>query len=794
LNARTKRHIRFFTYTATALASLLLVLFVSIAFTLFWAYQNPLPAFKYIESRFLPSDLEIKWSRIDFDGRSLGGLDFTIDITLNELHISKQSPNLDLPIEKTRVRASFFPLRRKMKIELVEVFASAPIRFRASVSDKGSRAKNPFEQIQSVLKVFAMIRDRVPIEQVNAKIDQFIFKPLDGEALTMSIGLKKPMRQPLDVVFALNMSNESRTKVSAVASLDFELMKTSVPFLHVSLRFKGAGIKTTQKIELAANDAGISISSMGTIIYKRKKLTITSEPKLTARFSENKAEMTLVGGVRGLQGPILEFDNIRIVLKTPLESGTALSEKPSKFNLSMPVKLFFVSKKNRALVEKACACKLPEVLQAKAEGNIWLSTLLGRESESKPKLAFDSEIEVETIENKIVALDLKGGLNFEIHRQPKQTKYIFLPRLNLTAKIRSFQNLKVLLDANGILIPAPLDVMDGSLEFRAKGPIASDNTGSRFPLALAINLASAGQKVEVNTDGTVQVNALFNQAHLDVNAKISNLIIDLPPLNPLDGLPRIANDSRFIKEPAKMSVKPKFKFSLNFQIETRGENAIQLKSPYFNPHLPMSIKIQAGVGEENSGFVSIQPFDITYLRRTVHVENLKMNFDGDDKAPLPIKGRFSVKQTDYLVFIDVEGTTKSPIVKFSSDPYLPKEEIISVLLYDRTSDQLLPGDAETKGSVQAAIADRAIGLFGLWAFASTPIKSFSYNPVTKVYTATIAVSDDVTAGIGTSWESAAHLELRKRISKRWSLTAAWTPASQEESAVSKIVLQWERRF
>ena len=130
----------------------------------------------------------------------------------------------------------------------------------------------------------------------------------------------------------------------------------------------------------------------------------------------------------------------------------------------------------------------------------------------------------------------------------------------------------------------------------------------------------------------------------------------------------------------------------------------------------------------------------------------------------------------------------------TSDPYLPESEIISVLLYDRTSNELVSADAETAGSVQAAVADRAIGLFGLWAFASTPIKSFSYNPATKEYSATVAVSDTATAGIGTNWESAAHLELRQRVSERWVITATWTPATQEEAQSTKLILQWEKRY
>jgi hypothetical protein len=182
------------------------------------------------------------------------------------------------------------------------------------------------------------------------------------------------------------------------------------------------------------------------------------------------------------------------------------------------------------------------------------------------------------------------------------------------------------------------------------------------------------------------------------------------------------------------------------------------------------------------------------LRRTVHVDQLRLLLDAQDGGDFPVDGRFHVDQTQYRIFVDVSGSLRSPFVHLSSEPYLPRSEIISVLLYDRTSDQLVAADAETAGSFEAAMADRAIGLFGLWAFASTPIRSFSYNPVTKVYSATVQLAGGVTAGIGTNWEEAAHFEVRKRVSKRWVLTASWSPSETDRSQVGKLILQWEKRF
>lgn len=241
------------------------------------------------------------------------------------------------------------------------------------------------------------------------------------------------------------------------------------------------------------------------------------------------------------------------------------------------------------------------------------------------------------------------------------------------------------------------------------------------------------------------------------------------------------------------SSKGGFKSRVFLEVKTEQPGAIRLLSPLAKPYVPVTVNLKAASRGEPSGYLRLEPFTLSYLRRKVAVEKLQISMAAKEEDAMPIDGKFRIDQTDYKVFIGVAGTLESPIVQLSSDPYLSRNDIISVLLYDRTSSELISADAETAGSFEAALADRAIGLFGLWAFATTPIKSFTYNPVTKVYSATVELGGGITAGVGTNWEQAAHLEVRKRVSKRWVLTASWSPSGEREQ-VGKLVLQWEKRF
>jgi hypothetical protein len=370
----------------------------------------------------------------------------------------------------------------------------------------------------------------------------------------------------------------------------------------------------------------------------------------------------------------------------------------------------------------------------------------------------------------------------------------YLPNLKFLAVVHSFQGIRKFLDAKNVLIPAPIDILDGTIQIKADGPVESVDQQTSLPFSVEAALASPRQRVNIKTENTVRLNSKFTQADVQVKAKIEDFQVELPPLDPLKGKPRVTSDSRILKIPKTYKVaKSPFKLTLTIEVETTHAGAIRLMSGYFHPYFPLTLQIHKS-GTMTSGFIQAEPFEVEYLRRKVQVEKMKINLAGADEGILPVDGRFKIQQTQYAVYIDIAGTMAQPTIHLTSEPYLPEADIISVLLYDRTSDELISADAETSGSVQAAMADRAIGLFGLWAFAATPIKSFSYNPVTKIYTATIALSDDVTAGIGTNWEEATRLELRKRVSRQWMLTAAWTPATQDEQQSTKLVLQWEKRF
>jgi hypothetical protein len=337
---------------------------------------------------------------------------------------------------------------------------------------------------------------------------------------------------------------------------------------------------------------------------------------------------------------------------------------------------------------------------------------------------------------------------------------------------------------------------------RAKAPVRVSYDGGfvsalNTEALLDADLISKHQKVNLHSKAFVQVDQGFHHAGVNVKTRIEHLELELPPFEPIAGVPKLVRDSRIKLKPAKPAKVSAAKFSvtLDLSVETAGPGAVKLYSELAKPFVPLEFKVEEHSPGAPTGQVRVLPFTVEYLRRKLAVDSLTLGLGEASTHEFPLSGDFHVDQTDYKVMIHVGGTTGSPQIQLSSDPYLERADVISVLLYDRTSDELSSGDAETVGNVQGALADKAIGLFGLWLFAATPIRSFTYNPVTKVYSASVSLGGGLTASVGTNWEQSAMLEVRKRISRRWVVTATYSPSEDDpERKIGKLTLQWERRF
>lgn len=784
--------------TLKRIAISLLILFFTLLFLTVgiatWVIHNPKQAWHFVETRILPEDLKITWDEMNFSSLQIQSFRFRVDWNIRGLSILKKEPLLDLRFQNIKLSTTLFPkdLEQKLIVHDLLVQASDPLQI-VLMPSKDESQKNIFQSAQQILEILNRVKSWVLLENLKMDMAQLSFARGSANPFIVSAQAKRLSDlDQIDLLLNLELpdkkSAEKPMRIISTHHLRLNDLDTEKEFFNSNIEVVGSGIQTQQELSVVYNNKEAQLKSEGKIVFAAKDFKLIIHPVLKIHINEKNAETELKGAVSGIPGPLVQILGLKAKLKTPLEKDIFWSEKPSNLSVQAPIDLFFVDKKMRTSLEQSCKCKLPEALNASLDGEIWLSQLFSEPSQSKPLLA--TSLNLESLDNKLLLVNLAAKLRIEkTHKE-----YTFYPEINLSAAINSFQGLRKILDSKNILVPTPIDAMDGTITLKASGPIGVTEEAYTLPSKITIALASARQKMNIDLENSLTLKSNWKSGALNVNMRVQDLQIEMPPLDPLKGKPRVTLDSRILKKPKEVPVTPKFKMAFTFSVVSVTPGAVRLLSKFFEPYMPISFAVDHPSNSVTTGFIKTEPFDVVYLRRRVHVEKMKLDLAQVQNGLVSVDGRLRVKQTQYTIFIDIKGPANKPEVVMSSEPYLDQSSIISVLLYDRTNDQLVGNDAETAGNVRAAMADRAIGLFGLWAFAGTPIKSFSYNPVTKVYSATVALTDDTTAGIGTNWEESAHLELRKRISEKWILTVSWTPATQDERETTKLILQWENRY
>lgn len=751
----------------------------------FWVWHHPLQTWQFIESKFLPADLRITWQSLDVSVHRLEVMNFYFDIRVGQLMIHKKEPLLSLPLQEVWLKASVFPLNKDKQVRFQELFLLGveEIYFRPSPSPQPGPQKNPFQIAENSLAYLNWVREYIHFEKLNMDFQKVRLELQAGE-----IVFAATLNQEQGVWRLQSHATWARSDLMQIILSGEIPIEEEIPpgrLFKGDVVFKSKSLKTTQHIQIDSRDGFFFVQSRGALHVGKMSFVPTLEMRLDSKL----AVLTFKGAARGLPGPVKSLNDIRGEIRSPIVENHLLNSKQTSFSLFFPMRLFFVDDQMRSLIATSCDCKIPKSLGIGIHGSALLEKLFAELEVEETVLS--AVLKIDSVTNALLSLNL--GASLDLLKAGRE--YRFLPRLNSVASINSFRRFRKILDLKNVLVPAPFDVLDGKIEVRAVEPIQYEERESIIPFQTAVKLNSKNQEIDLSIKTDLKLSFSHKYIGLKLYALIQSLRLELPPLTPLGGKPRVLKDPRILKKPTLASrTASEFKIIALVDIQTNRPGAIQLLSNYFKPYLPVTLQLQRSVTKDNQGFIRAEPFDAEIFRRKLHVETMEVTLSDSEKAVFPVRGRIRVQQTLYTVFIDITGTTLHPVVHFNSEPYLPEDDVISVLLYDRTRSELGGMDAATAGGFQAAVADHAIGLFGLWAFASTPIRSFNYNPVTKVYSATVALADDLSAVVGTDWENATQLELRKRVSKQWILMATWEPATATDSEQNKLQLLWEKRY
>jgi len=344
-------------------------------------------------------------------------------------------------------------------------------------------------------------------------------------------------------------------------------------------------------------------------------------------------------------------------------------------------------------------------------------------------------------------------------------------------------------------MPAPLNVLDGSLEFSIEGSVSSETGQAVFPAKLSADLESTKQRIKMDSDGKLTVHihgASVGNLSLDLDVSFEDVQLQLPDVS-MAAIPRFTPDGRIRLEPAKDEEKKEEGFPVDYDLKlsTPEGRPIRILSNVTPEYIPISVDVQL-TQDDMSGEVKVDEFPIKLFSRKATLDGLELALR-EPVAKSEVQGSLSVPFPDLTVSVVVAGPVEEPSISLESKPPMSQGDIVSMLLYGEPMDALDDDQASSVSSTNAAMADRAMALTSFFLLGSTPIQSVSYNPETKKFTARIRLGKKTSLTVG-GGDSQQEVGIKQRLGKGWSIKTGWEKTDESSSGAASAYIEWSKRY
>lgn len=417
------------------------------------------------------------------------------------------------------------------------------------------------------------------------------------------------------------------------------------------------------------------------------------------------------------------------------------------------------------------------------------------------KLSLDGEVELSgataLVQGNIEAL---GNISLQLKPQIKITE--LRSHLLWDLEIPEFGLWKDLTERTEFAIPAPLHVLKGPITLKGSAIIPEKDSPLSAKAELKTFLKSERQKFYSTTQVRAELNdSVLNPKNLKigVQALLEEIVLEAPPLR-LEAPPQVLPDSRFKlsrdadlqknqkkKEDAKKPV-----FPIQWSVEVKNEKPILVSNQIFKTPLPFAVDIHVDQNLTPQGKASLLKYPFEIFKKAATVEQIDVILHPNSKTP-ELSGKITYKNPEVDVDILLLGSTAKPRVEFESDPPLNRQQIISVLLFNKSLDELNEEEVSSATNISHAMSDGAFGLFSLIFLSSTPIQSIGYDPVSQNYTARLKIDDSTTLSIGSNFDERRQFTVRRRLGGPWSVRTELRQTEDQPDVVLTL-LEWLKRF
>ena len=390
-------------------------------------------------------------------------------------------------------------------------------------------------------------------------------------------------------------------------------------------------------------------------------------------------------------------------------------------------------------------------------------------------------------------LNLAAKAKVEVARGALSEK----PDLKFSAhfEVPSLQKWRASLDHTPFAVPAPFRTLEGPAQLDLSlGQANADLV--EVVAKLHTGFRGEGESFETNHLAHVQLSNPWKGAkslNVSADAELTDVALVAPPLR-LEDPPQALPDRRFFSTRAK-ALKKKVAHSsipLHWQVNLTTKQPLRIRTNLLPDEIPVSLKLTFADNRDMAGTVTVEPMHLTVFKKKAQVRNVTLTFhDGSPVAEL--NGLLVTHNPEVTIKILLLGSTEKPRIDFLSEPPLTRQQIVAVLLFNKSVSELSEEDASSAGSFSQATADGALGLFSLLFLSNTPIESISYDPVSQTYAARLRLDKKTTLAVGSNFDKERQVALRRRLGGRWAIRTE-LHGEDGQPDVLLTLLEWFKRF
>ena len=360
-------------------------------------------------------------------------------------------------------------------------------------------------------------------------------------------------------------------------------------------------------------------------------------------------------------------------------------------------------------------------------------------------------------------------------------------KLDVGLSVAKFEDLVEYLSHSPYSVPAPICVLKGPLSASVKGG-GGLHDEQDFDYEFLSDLAAGRQALKLAVKGKIVASKLWDPERSfkdETNVTLQDIALQFPRFD-IKGMAPFVSDSRIKNGPD--SKKKSSATAMAFELRVNTIKPVLFYSNLAKDPVPivLDIKMKSPPGGFH-GAVEIRPFRAEIFRRTASIDHIKLSGRAGSTI-MDLDGLIVYQAAEAKILIRLLGTDQKPRVRFESDPPMNQRDIMAMLLFGKSPNELDSDQQSSEANTQTAVANGAFGLASLYMLASTPVEYVGYDPVSRTYTAKFRLRGGATLQLGSD-ERSKGVQLRKRLASHLAIQTELTNTQNQGNVVTTF-LEW----